>query len=64
MGYRNHFKHQKPDVAACYDARQIMSLRIDKVGVVAVALRNGRIALVPVRQKFFRYWETHPQARE
>jgi competence protein ComEC len=60
VGYRNRYRHPKPEVLSAYEARRIRVLRTDRDGMVQVALPTMRIT--GYRQTHQRYWMDQPDS--
>ncbi len=54
VGYRNRYRHPKPEVLSAYEARRIKLLRTDRDGMVQVNLPS--MAITGYRQTHRRYW--------
>lgn len=54
VGYRNRYRHPKPEVLTAYEARKIRVLRSDADGMVQVVLPS--LAISAYRQEHRRYW--------
>lgn len=54
VGYRNRYRHPKPDVLSAYETRKIRVLRSDADGMVQVVLPS--LAITAYRQTHRRYW--------
>lgn len=60
VGYRNRYRHPKPEVLSTYEARRIKILRTDRDGMVQVNL--PAMTITGYRQTHRRYWMDQPTA--
>lgn len=58
VGYRNRYRHPKPDVIAAYEARRIRIYRTDYDGMVRVELPSLKVSAY--RRDHRRYWMDQP----
>lgn len=58
VGYRNRYRHPKPEVLSAYEARRIKVLRTDRDGMVQVNLPS--MVITGYRQTHRRYWMDQP----
>ena len=58
VGYRNRYRHPKPEVLSAYEARKITTLRTDADGMVQVDLPS--LVTSAYRQTHRRYWMDRP----
>ena len=59
VGYRNRYRHPKPEVVLGYEGRKIRLLRTDADGMVQVDLPS--LAVTAYRQAHQRYWMDRPE---
>ena len=59
VGYRNRYRHPKPEVVLEYEGRKIRLLRTDADGMVQVDLPS--LAVTAYRQAHRRYWMDQPE---
>ena len=59
VGYRNRYRHPKPEVMAAYEARKIKVLRTDSGGMIRVDLPG--LDVWSYREQRRRYWMNRPQ---
>jgi competence protein ComEC len=60
VGYRNRYRHPKPEVIAAYEARKIRVLRTDSGGMIRVDLPG--LDIRAYRETHRRYWMDRPEA--
>ena len=60
VGYRNRYRHPKPEVMAAYEARKIRVLRTDTGGMIRVDLPG--LDIQAYRETRRRYWMDRPEA--
>ena len=58
VGYRNRYRHPKPDVLSAYEARRIKMFRTDHDGMVQISLPS--MIITGYRQTHRRYWMDQP----
>ena len=58
VGYRNRYRHPKPDVLSAYEARRIKVFRTDHDGMVQISLPS--MIITGYRQTHRRYWMDQP----
>ncbi len=61
VGYRNRYRHPKPEVIDAYEARRIKLYRTDYDGLVQVELPSLKVSAY--RRDHRRYWMDQPAAR-
>lgn len=60
VGYRNRYRHPKPEVLQAYEGRKIKVLRSDTHGMIRVDLPT--MAITAYRQQHRRYWMDQPRS--
>ena len=58
VGYRNRYRHPKPEVMAAYEVRKIRTLRTDYGGMIRVDLPD--LDVTAYREQRRRYWMDRP----